>query len=103
MAMGMEINFYLVLTFISQQHSEHDGPGDPVPHPPPPPNGLKDTELLTFCNPGSRSHFWVSVELAMFFVGLGNVLGKMVVPLGWYPSCFNTLRSPFNGDIPYTQ
>ena len=28
------------------------------------------------------------------------VIGKMLVPLGWYPSCFTLPRSPLKGDIP---
>ena len=28
-----------------------------------------------------------------------HIIGKMVVPLGWYPSCL-TPRSPLKGDIP---
>ena len=27
-------------------------------------------------------------------------IGKMMVPLGWYPSCLNPPRSPLKGDIP---
>ena len=28
------------------------------------------------------------------------VIGKMLVPLGWYPSCLSPPRSPLKGDIP---
>ena len=28
-----------------------------------------------------------------------SIIGKMVVPFGWYPSCLSPLRTPFKGDI----
>ena len=66
-----------------------------------------DPRGLEFCSPkGVRSKIVFAALCSLekfdilYFFSFPLLIGKMVVPLGWYPSCLKPPRSPLKGDIP---
>ena len=55
------------------------------------PNGLFSTSMIMG---GRVTCFFFNLSVTSIFIG------KMLVPLGWNPSCLTPPRSPLKGDIP---